>query len=143
MALNNDQSIECLALKLMDYSLPKHDWSHRSHFAVALWLLRHRPELTAPDEIKRLISGYNEATHTPNTESSGYHHTITLASLRAATHYLEIHPSTTPVHVVLQSLMMSECGRSDWLLSYWSPKVLFSPVARRQWVAPDLSAMPF
>jgi hypothetical protein len=41
-----------------------------------------------------LIRAYNEATNTPNTDTGGYHETITLASLRAARFMLAAHPDT-------------------------------------------------
>ncbi len=79
MTLLDDASIERLTIKMMDRSLPKSEWTHAGHFAAALWLAKHRPELTKPDGIRRLISRYNESTGTLNTDTTGYHHTITLA----------------------------------------------------------------
>ena len=38
---------------------------------------------------------------------------------------------------------VTEYGRSDWLLRYWSRPVLFSVQARRSWVEPDLEPLPF
>ena len=86
MTLSDDRSIEALALRVIDRSLPKAEWTHAGHFAAALWLLRNRPELTRPDEMRTLISRYNEATGTANIDTGGYHHTITLASIHAAAH---------------------------------------------------------
>ena len=118
-------------------------WTHEGHFAAALWLLRNRPDLTTPREIRGLIMSYNEATDTPNTDTGGYHHTITLASLRAAAACLRDHGSEASLHSVLGSLMASPLGHADWLLSYWHPDTLFSVSARRAWVEPDLAALPF
>jgi hypothetical protein len=42
----------------------------------------------------------------------------------------------------LNELLASNCGRSDWLLEYWSKPVLFSMMARRAWIDPDLP-LPF
>jgi hypothetical protein len=47
------------------------------------------------------------------------------------------------LHEALESLLGSELGRSDWLLVYWSRPVLFSTIARRTWVEPDLKPLPF
>ncbi|OUJ16725.1 hypothetical protein [Acetobacter sp. DsW_063] len=139
----SDDAIEHLAHRLLDYSLPKHEWTHEAHFAATLWLLRKRPELTTPDALRALITTYNDATNTPNTDVSGYHHTITQASLRGARHHLTTHAPETPLHILLGHTMASPLGRSDWLLSYWTRPILFSPVARRTWVDPDFSALPF
>jgi hypothetical protein len=93
--------------------------------------------------MRGLIRRYNEATHTPNTDSSGYHHSITVASLRAAAWHLAAQGPSAPLHGVLAALMASAQGRSDWLLAHWRRETLFSVAARREWVAPDLVPLPF
>ena len=139
----DDAGIECLALRLIDRTLPKQEWTHAGHFAAALWLCRHRRDLTAPDEIRTLITRYNEATNTANTDTGGYHHTITLASMTAAAGCLAGCAPGTPTHVVLASLMASRLGNPDWLLAHWSRRTLFGVTARREWVAPDIAPLPF
>lgn len=143
MTLIDDAAIERHSLGFIGRTLPKAEWTHEGHFAAALWLLRHRPELSAPDEIRRLIMAYNEVTDTPNTDSGGYHHTITLASIRGAADHLRGHAPDAPLHRVLRSLMASPLGASDWLLAYWHRPTLFSVAARRDWVEPDREALPF
>lgn len=143
MFLTNDAAIARLARAMIDCSLPKAEWTHEGHFAAALWLLRHRPDLATPDAMRGLIMRYNEAIHTPNTDSSGYHHSITIASLRAAAHHLDALGPHTPLHEVLAALMSSPQGRSDWLLVHWNRDTLFSPPARRDWTPPDLAPLPF
>lgn len=143
MSFSDDKSIERLALRLIDRSLPKNEWTHAGHFAVALWLTRHCPYLTRPDEVRTIITRYNDATHTANTDTSGYHHTITLASMRATRDYLTGFPSDTTLYTVLHSLLASEFGHPDWLRAYWERATLFSVTARRKWVEPDIMPLPF
>lgn len=143
MPLSDDKAIERHTLRFIDRSLPKAEWTHAGHFAAALWLLRHRPELAHPDAMRTLITGYNEATDTANSDTSGYHHTITVASLRAAAQHLEGHAPNTPISMVLESLMASNLGDHNWLLTYWNKDTLFSTDARKAWVEPDLAALPF
>lgn len=143
MTLTNDAAIERLACAMIDCTLPKAEWTHEGHFAAALWLLRHRPALATPDGMRGLIMRYNEATNTPNTDSGGYHHSITIASLRAAVHHLGCHAPDAPLAGVLDALMGSSQGRSDWLLAHWHRDTLFSPAARRGWVPPDRAPLPF
>ncbi|WP_041391889.1 hypothetical protein [Sphingobium sp. SYK-6] len=143
MALSDDLHIERLATGLLARTLPKAEWTHEAHFAAALWLLRYRPDLTRADEIRRLISGYNEATGTANTDEGGYHHSITLASMRAARHHLASHGPDAPLHHVLRLLMASPQGHPGWLAEFWREETLFSVAARRTWVEPDLAPLPF
>jgi hypothetical protein len=136
-----DSQIDRIGRGLLERSLPKCEWTHAGHFAAAFWLLR-RSELNAERDLPGLIRAYNEATGVPNTDSGGYHETITMASLRAARFWLEARPEA-PLHAALNELLASEYGRSDWLFAYWSKPLLFSVGARRAWVAPDLKALPF
>jgi hypothetical protein len=137
----SDAEIERIGRGLLDCSLPKIEWTHAAHFAAAFWLLR-RTEADAARDMPRLIRAYNVATGVPNSDSSGYHETITLGSLRAARAWLLARPEAA-THQALMELLRSEYGRSDWPLTYWSKSVLFSVAARRTWVEPDLRALPF
>lgn len=142
-ALSSDDAIERLALAVIDRSLPKCQWTHEGHFAAVLWMARHRPAMTAPDAMRLVITRYNEATDTANTDNGGYHHTITLASTRAAVAMLAARPANVPLHVVLRAVMDSPLGRSDWLLAHWRRETLFGVPARRGWIEPDLVPLPF
>jgi hypothetical protein len=138
-----DAEIDRIGLGFLDLSLPKPEWTHAAHFAAALWLMRHRPELDPSAAMPALIRRYNAATGVENSDSGGYHETITLASLRAARAFTASYPPTTPLHEVLNALMASPLGRPGWLEAYWSRPVLMSVEARRRWVEPDLGPLPF
>ena len=139
--MTTDTDIERIAHGVIERCLPKLEWTDEAHFAAALWLLRHRDDV--PAIMPGLIRAYNESVGTMNTDTTGYHETITQASLRAARHILNGFNADTPLHVVLGALMAADFGRSDWLLVYWTRKRLFTPEARRAWVEPDLRPLPF
>ena len=111
-AFPDESSVERHALRFLDRTLPKEEWTHEGHFAAALWLLRNRADLAGPDEMRELIMRYNDATGKPNTDSEGYHHTITRASMRAAASHLIALPPGEPLHEVLRSLMRSARSHS-------------------------------
>lgn len=137
----SDAEIERIGRGLLDRSLPKSEWTHAAHFAAALWLLR-QPDRDAFRDMPGLIRAYNEATGGANTDTNGYHETITLASLRAARAWLAGRPDAK-LHEALAGLLHSSYGRSNWLLAHWSSPVLFSAAARRAWMEPDLQPLPF
>jgi hypothetical protein len=138
---SSESEIERIGRGLLDRSLPKVEWTHTAHFAAAFWLMR-RPDMNAFRDMPGLIRAYNEATGVPNTDTGGYHETITVASLRASRVWLLARPEV-PLHKALNDLLEHEYGRSDWLLSYWSRPLLFSAAARRTWIEPDLRPLPF
>ena len=131
-----DADIARIAHGLIDRSLPKTDWTHAAHFAAALWLVRAGREVEMPARIR----AYNTATGVANTDSSGYHETITLASLAVARAALA-GAVDAPLGEVLAAMMAARYGRSDWLFAHWTRGLLFTPEARRGWVAPDLTPL--
>jgi hypothetical protein len=120
------------------HTLAKSEWTHASHFAAAIWALTRRRDAYA--EMPVLIRAYNASVGTPNTDESGYHETITIASLRCAAMFLR---DTATRADALSAILASRYGRSDWLLAYWTRERLFSPQARRCWVEPDIRDLPF
>ena len=138
---SSDAEIERVGRGLLARTLPKPEWTHAAHFAAAFWLLRHRT-LNAMRDMPDLIRAYNDATGVPNTDTSGYHETITRASLRAARAWLAERPHSSLCEA-LDELLASHYGRSDWLLAHWSKERLFSVEARRSWIEPDLGPLPF
>ena len=124
-------------------TLPRLEWTHAAHFAAALWLMRHRTDLDAARDMPGMIRAYNESAGRVNDDSGGYHETITQASLRALRGVLDAYPPDVPVYAIVNALMASGMANPNWLLEYWSQPRLMSVEARRQWVEPDLKALPF
>jgi hypothetical protein len=137
----SDREIDNLVRRFIDRTLPRNEWTHAAHFGVAIWLLK-RKGMEAAREMPPLIRAYNEATGVANTPTSGFHETITLASLRATFSWLLDRPGVAH-YLVLDEMLGPAVGRSDWLLKYWSKAVLFSPNARATWVEPDLAPLPY
>ncbi len=136
-----DSAIEHIAASLFDCSLPTAEWTHAAHFAAALWLLRYRPGFNAA-AMAPIIQRYNLACGKANTDSSGYHETITRASLAAAAAALAAQPHAA-LPTTLDRLLAGPCGQPSWLLTHWRHETLFSPEARRHWTPPDLKPLPF
>jgi hypothetical protein len=119
-------------------TLPKAEWTHAGHFAAAIWALSRRRDGFAA--MPALIRGYNASVGTANTPESGYHETITVASLRCAAAFMRDAPRREEA---LNALLASRYGRSDWLLAYWTRERLFSREARAVWIEPDMGCLPF
>jgi hypothetical protein len=138
-----ETDIERIAAGVLDRTHPYADWTHAAHFAAALWLLRHPEILRRHGGIEPVIRRYNEAVGVPNSETRGYHATITEASLRATAHALAEAGPGVPLAPILAALLASALGQSRWLLAHWSEPRLMSLEARRAWLEPDLAPLPF
>lgn len=138
-----ETDIARIAAGVLARTLPYAEWTHAAHFAAALWLLRHPEVLLQHGGMEPVIRGYNEAVGVPNTDTRGYHATITEASLRAAAHLLAEAGPRAPLAPVLAALLASPLGQPRWLLAHWSELRLTSVAARRGWLEPDLAPLPY
>ena len=136
-----DHDIETLARKFVAAELPKSGWTHAAHFAVAVFLIRS-PDHDAMRDMPGLIRAHNAHVGTPNTDTEGYHATITRASIHMAAHILETLPENASLTEAVKAVLDSPCRSTDWIFSYWSRERLFSVGARRDWVPPDLKPLP-
>jgi len=139
----SDEQIAHIGEGFLNHGLPREAWTHAAHFAATLWLMRHRPEMDLTREMPGLIRAFNEAKGGVNDDTTGYHETITLASLRAARGVLDFNPPDMPLWRIVGAVMASSLGNPNWLLEYWSRERLMSVEARRAWLEPDRKPLPF
>ena len=138
-----EADIARVAAGVLDLSHPYAEWTHAAHFAAALWLLRHPHVLLDRGGMEPVIRRYNEAVGVPNSDTRGYHATITEASLRASAQALAEAGPDTPLAPILAALLASPLGQSRWLLAHWSEPRLMSRAARRGWLEPDRAPLPY
>jgi hypothetical protein len=140
---------------LLACDLPRADWTHEAHLAATAWLLLERPEIEVDAELPGIIRRYNESVGGVNSDSEGYHETITRVFLHGVRLFIaEVQgtvprgtvPSGTvprsPLHELVNALLRSPMGRRDWPLRFYSRERLFSVEARRMFVPPDIVALP-
>lgn len=138
-----ESAIEALFAGFCACTLPDSDWTHGAHFAVALWLVVKCPQIDPERELPGMIRRYNESVGRENSDVAGYHETITQASLRAVRAHVRDQPDGAALHAVHADLMAGPLGRSDWPFAFWSRARLFSVAARREWIEPDISSLPW
>ncbi len=130
-----------IACAFIARTLPKSEWTHHAHLRVGLWHLLHHPESIALGLLRERIRAYNEATGVVNTESGGYHETITHFYLHLIRVFLEAVDPARPVDDLARELI-ERYGEHDLVLRYYSRERLFSPEARRCWLEPELLPLP-
>jgi hypothetical protein len=77
-----------------------------------------------------------------NSDSEGYHETITRMFLHGVRLFLEEADPAEPLHELVNELLLSPMGGRDWPLRFYSRDLLFSVEARRHFVEPDLGTLP-
>ena len=101
-----------------------------------------RPDIDVDKQLPDIIRRFNESVGGVNSDSEGYHETITRVALRGIRLFLAEEDVSRPLYDIVNELLLSPMGRRDWPLRFYSPQWLFSGEARRTFVAPDLAALP-
>lgn len=135
------QSVNAMALAFRAGILPKSEWTHEAHLKVGLWYVLH----TQPDQVlgtlKTAICRYNLLCGVANTETSGYHETLTCFYLGLIQHFVSTIDPPHPVEDLdldhLAQALIAHYGDRQLPLRYWNADRLFSAVARGQWIPPD------
>ena len=137
-----DEEVEHVGEGLVARTLPRAEWTHEAHLAATTYLLLRRSDIDVDAELPNLIRRYNESVGGVNSDSEGYHETITRVFLHGVRLFLEEADRSEPLHELVNELLLSPMGARDWPLRFYSPARLFSVEARRQFVEPDLRALP-
>jgi hypothetical protein len=115
-------------------TLPKSEWTHTAHVVVCWATVARLGAGSALAHLRTAIPLYNEATGTPNSDTDGYHDTITCYYVAAVGAL-----AGRPLDEVLAD---PSCSRTA-PLDYWSRERLLSVEARRAWIEPDLQPLPW
>jgi len=137
-----DTEIEHLGEGLLARSLPREEWTHEAHLAATTYLLTHRSDVDLDTELRDIIRRYNESVGGVNSDTEGYHETITRSFLHGVRLFLAEADREAALHELVNALLRSPMGSRDWPLRFYSRERLFSVEARRNFVAPDIAALP-
>lgn len=122
---------------LLDHSLPREEWTHEAHLAACLWLLTERPDLQPEQDLPGIIRRFNEAKGGVNSDTQGYHETLTQLYIRGVRAFLQ-HCEAAELLGRVNELLASPMAPRDWPLRFYSRDRLFSVEARRSWVEPEV-----
>ena len=137
-----DAEIEHLGEGLLACTLRKEEWTHEAHLAATTYLLLRRPDIDLDKELPGVIRRFNESVGGVNSDTEGYHETITRAFLHGVRLFLTEADPKEPIHELINELLLSPMGRRDWPLRFYSRERLFSTEARRDFIEPDVAAFP-
>ncbi len=131
------KEIETLVQGFTDHSLPADGWTHEAHLITGLWLTLKQGASEAESVMPNMIKSFNEAKGGINSDTEGYHHTITIFYLRILEKFRIKHNDLTDTELV--TLMLADpLARKMYPLNFYSKDLLFSVEARLRYVAPDL-----
>jgi hypothetical protein len=138
----DDATVRHIGEGLLACTLERPEWTHEAHLASCLWLLVERPDISPERDLPDIIRRFNESVGGVNSDTEGYHETITQVYIRAVRGLLARTSARLGLAEKVNCLLQSPEGRRDWPLRFYSRERLFSVGARAAFVAPDLQPLP-
>ena len=119
--------------------LPKSLWTHEAHLVVALWhLLEYRNINNALCYLRSGIILHNYSVGIPNTESRGYHETITIFWLKEINKFIESQNNSRDFETLVEKLLKNTpFTQKDYILRFYGKEVLKSAEARGFYIPPS------
>src|SRR5262245_49604601 len=107
-----ESELQDLVVRFGDTTLSASEWTHSAHLVTGLW---HATSFNEADALNRMRAGIlrlNAAHGTPNTDTRGYHETITRAYLILLTQFARANSNLT-LAPMAQTLLASDLAKRD------------------------------
>jgi hypothetical protein len=135
---------ESIIAEFRSGTMPRERFNHQAHLCVGLYHLSHPwldDEAAAAQRVRDAILAFNDRVGAVQTESSGYHETITLFYVRIIRHFLSARLPSEEFNTLADALL-EQWGDPKLPLRYWTKERLMSWESRLAWVEPDLQSLP-
>ncbi len=121
-------------------AIPRERWKHRDHIRMAFLYLREHGLEGALPRIRSGIRALNRANRVPESATSGYHETVTVAWARLIE--ATLHAWGAPASFAEFEAQNPHLLSKTLLRLYYSRERIFSAEAKTRFVAPDLAPLP-
>jgi hypothetical protein len=125
-----------LVSQFEEHTLPKQQWTHTAHSIVALWYCIKYPLPQAVQRIRNGIKAYNINIGGANTDTSGYHETITLFYMNTIAGYIVTTGLTELTDEQITLFLQQPFLETDYVWRHYTSDSLMSKEARRTWMPP-------
>ena len=120
-------------------TLPKERWTHGAHLLTGACYVHGLGESAAIDKMRLCVRRYNEAVGGKNTDTSGYHETITIAWIKVLAGLRR--ESETMDRASFAALAVERFAADrNVLRNYYDFDLVGSVEARKSWVPPTLAS---
>jgi hypothetical protein len=132
-----------LVQRFEDRTLPLEQWTHRAHVKVAFTYLREHSFDEALQRMRAGVQAFNTLHGVPNTPTSGYNETTTVAFLRLIAATMQAYGEAFPTPDG-----EAFCNTHPHLLHkqvlrlFYSPARRMLPEAKTRFIEPDLAPLP-
>ena len=122
----DDAAVRHIGEGLIACTLTRPEWTHEAHLAACLYIVSERPDVVPERDLPHLIRRFNESVGGTNSDTEGYHETITQVYIKGVRAFLARTDPALPLVEKVNGLLRAEEGRRDWPLPFYSAELLFS-----------------
>jgi hypothetical protein len=125
-------------------TLPIKEWTHEAHLITGLWHIAQLGYDEALAQMRVGIGTYNEVSGGQNTDSSGYHETITVFWIWLLNEFWKTYSTDNQNFERICNVFLKSkyCDRNA-AFYFYSREKLFSREARLNFIEPDIQALDF
>jgi hypothetical protein len=120
--------------------LPKAQWTHAAHIFTGACYVHMLGEAAAIERMRDRVSAYNVAVGGQNTETSGYHETVTVFWIKLLAQFRRKQPALARSPFATLAVEHFALQR-DLLSRHYDFDVVASSEARRSWYPPTLQLL--
>jgi len=121
-------------------TLPKERWTHGAHLLGGACYVHELGEAGATAQMRERVRAYNVAVGGKNTETSGYHETVTVFWIKVLSGFHRAHGELPRAEFAAAAVRKFE-SRRRILAEYYDFDVVNSREARQRWIAPNLRSL--
>ncbi len=138
MLPETEEEIDAFLAAFEGCTLPKERWTHGAHLLTGACYVHRLGQEAAIDRMRGCIRRYNEAVGGKNTETSGYHETITMAWIKLLDG-LRREAGDVGRAEFARLAVERFVGDKEIFRRYYDFDLVGSVEARRSWVEPTLA----
>ncbi len=120
--------------------MPKAQWTHAAHIFTGACYVHMLGEAAAIERMRDRVSAYNVAVGGQNTETSGYHETVTVFWIKLLAQFRRKQPALARSPFATLAVEHFALQR-DLLSRHYDFDVVASSEARRSWYPPTLQLL--
>jgi hypothetical protein len=121
-------------------TLPKEEFTHAGHLTAGACYVYMLDEAGAISHMRLCVRRFNEAVGGKNTDTGGYHETITVFWIKALAALRATHPTLGRAEFAAHAVQAYR-DRRDIFRGFYDFDVLASAEARRSWIEPSVKAI--
>lgn len=140
MPPSTDEELDRFVTSFESGTLPKPQWTHAAHLAIGAHYAMAWDDAQAMNRLRDGICKLNTCHGVVNSDSSGYHETITRFWLSVIREFLRRRAAESPGSSRADSVAAVVSAfqeRRALFREHWTFDIVTSAEARRRWIEPD------